>query len=289
MHKSLALAFVCSNSVFAQSLNMAGFEDVILKLSKPNPNKESVWNYTLTGYHMSRVNEQYRHMLTDGLLDAVFKQTAPDGSPIDRNIFNDSMTDNLLVDMNEIQDYGCWCNFGESWRKGRSKPVNVVDGFCKDLMNCYKCVGMDHDDESLVGVCDSTEEDYKGPSLIRVQQVGTLQACSEENADDPCKTRVCSCDTNFVYNLMQSFFGGTVFDLTPQHLGAGGNFDTELECPKADYVAISKSCCGIYPKRFPYGVTANRQCCVTKTYNPATKNCCVSPDGMVGTLQLGIC
>lgn len=126
--------------------------------------------------------------------------------------------------------------------------ANVVDGFCKDLMNCYKCVGMDHDDENLVGICDSTEEDYKGPSLIRVQQVGTLQACSEENADDPCKTRVCSCDTNFVYNLMQAFFGGTVFDLSPQHVGAGGNFDTELECPKAGYVAISKSCCGIYWK-----------------------------------------
>lgn len=286
MIKLISLSLFFSTTVLAQLSNMAGFEDVILKLSKPNPNKESVWNYTLTGYHMSRVNEQYRHMLTDGLLDAVFKQTAPDGSVINRNIFNDSMTDNLLIDMNEILTYGCWCNFGDNWRKGRSKPVNNVDGFCKDLMNCYKCVQKDHDSEGLSGICDATEEDYNGPSLIRVQQVGTLQACSEENNDDPCKTRVCSCDTNFVFNLMQAFFAGEVFDASPQH---GGSFDVDLECPKANNVAINKDCCGIYPKRFPFGVSSNRQCCVTKTYNPNSLNCCVSPDGMVGTLQLGIC
>ena len=243
MDKIIKLSLLSLTTIKSQ--NMAGFEDVILKLSKPDPNKESIWNYTLTGYHMSRVNEQYRHMLTDGLLDAVFKQTAPDGSPINRNIFNDSMTDNLLIDMNEIQDYGCWCNFGDNWRKGRSKPVNSVDGFCKDLMNCYKCVGMDHQNENLAGFCDSTEEDYKGPTLIRVQQVGTLQACSEENNDDPCKTRVCSCDTNFVYNLMQLFFAGEVFDPSPQHIGG---FDIESECPKANNVALNKDCCGIYKK-----------------------------------------
>lgn len=277
---------VLAAAVSAQLGDMAGFEDVILKLAKPDPNKQSVWNYTLTGFHMSRVNEQYRHMLTDGLLDAVFKQTAPDGTAINRNIFNDTMTDNLLIDMNEIQAYGCWCNFGDHWRHGRSKPVNEVDGFCKDLMNCYKCVQMDQEAESLPGICDAVDEEYKGPSLIRVQQVGVLQACSEENNDDPCKTRVCSCDTNFVYKLMEGFFAGIVFDATPQH---SGSFDIEASCPKGSHNAANKDCCGIYPKRFPYGVSANRQCCVSKTYNPASLNCCVSPDGMEGTLQLGIC
>jgi len=286
MSTSTLLVTLGTTTVLSQLTDMVGFEDVLLKLSKPDPNRESVWNYTETGYHLSRINAQYRNLLTDGLLDAVFKQIAPDGQPIDRNIFNDSMTDNLLIDMNEIQNYGCWCQFGDQWRKGRSKPVNEVDSFCKDLMNCYKCVNMDQQTENLPGICDGTEEEYVGPSLIKVQQQGVYSACLEENNNDPCKSRVCSCDTNFVYQLIEAFFDGHVLDYSFQH---SGGFDFENECPRSGNGYVDKACCGIYPKRFPYGVTANRQCCVTKTYNPNTLNCCVSPDGQTGTLQLGIC
>ena len=110
MSTSTLLVTLGTTTVLSQLTDMVGFEDVLLKLSKPDPNRESVWNYTETGYHLSRINAQYRNLLTDGLLDAVFKQIAPDGQPIDRNIFNDSMTDNLLIDMNEIQNYSVWEN-----------------------------------------------------------------------------------------------------------------------------------------------------------------------------------
>lgn len=191
--------------------------------------------------------------------------------------------------MSEITNYGCHCMFGAKWRHGRSKPVNIVDSTCKDLAMCYKCVFIDHDVEAIPGDCDTVTESYTGPSLIQVQNKGIFQACSDENAGDICKTRTCSCDTNFVYRLIEIFFDATSFDEQPQHDQNG--FDFENECPRRDDAgSLVKECCGTYPKRFPFGLReGQRACCVDRTYNPFNLNCCGANADGEGILQISIC
>lgn len=35
---------------------------------------------------------------------------------------------NLLTPYMAINDYACWCFFGQYWRKGKGKPENEIDG-----------------------------------------------------------------------------------------------------------------------------------------------------------------
>lgn len=42
-----------------------------------------------------------------------------------------------------LNNYGCWCGFGEKMKKGKGKPVDNYDRKCKELKLAYDCVEID--------------------------------------------------------------------------------------------------------------------------------------------------
>lgn len=282
------------NTVSAVDFNVSHVTDLFLKFAKLDEPADML-EMDLDQYHVTKMNNIYKNFLQGSLVNAVFHNTDPFGRPVNRDIFGGSMMDNLLIDVQEVSNYGCHCLFGEHWKLGRNKPVNEIDTFCKDLMYCYKCIEMDEFDVTgnLELVCDPVYEEYAAPSLVKVQEDGVFSACSAVNGGDGCKTRVCACDVNFVNKLLRSFYElhqGNSLDREPQHEGHhdGATFDFESRCLQVNTPVPEKRCCGSYPSRFPYGVKANRACCepIGKTYDPTMLTCCtVSPTE--GHLQIG--
>ena len=58
-----------------------------------------------------------------------------------------------------MQDYGCWCHFGEDWQKAGGQVKDEVDMRCKQLVNGYRCAkmdGIDRGDECNAGLVSYT-------------------------------------------------------------------------------------------------------------------------------------
>ena len=58
-------------------------------------------------------------------------------SSSNRNIFE--QLPEIMIPLN----YGCWCMYNEDYVNGKSKPVDQIDSFCRDLHNGYDCIVMD--------------------------------------------------------------------------------------------------------------------------------------------------
>lgn len=48
-------------------------QDIFLKLAQTKPTNDDILNSTIDEFHIGRINENYRHMLTDGLQRAANK------------------------------------------------------------------------------------------------------------------------------------------------------------------------------------------------------------------------
>ena len=90
-----------------------------------------------------------------------------------------------------------------------------------------------------------------------------------------CSIAACIVEASFVRNAQFWSFGNS---LEPEfrHADAGkGTFVVADSCPTTPGTPSSRSCCGSYPKRFPYRtVGGSRQCCVNKVFNSETLDCC---------------
>ena len=176
-------------------------------------------------------------------------------------------SDELLLTLEKIENYGCHCIFGDNWKKGRSRPLNDVDQSCKDLTNCYKCInldetyGMEND-----GSCDPEDQDFNFPDLDRAENEGILESCLAVNNNDICKARLCSCDTKFVLTIVEKFFEGLEIDNNSRHSGPGSQFFENYCPPTSSGFNVQKACCGDYPTRFPYRSDNGKACCLGKTY-----------------------
>ena len=49
--------------------------------------------------------------------------------------------------LNDVNEYGCWCYFGDKHGAGKSQPVNELDEHCKQLHEGYECAMLDDTDE----------------------------------------------------------------------------------------------------------------------------------------------
>lgn len=45
--------------------------------------------------------------------------------------------------LEEINNYGCWCNFGDEYVNGRGAPQDFIDNECKNLVQGYRCIVID--------------------------------------------------------------------------------------------------------------------------------------------------
>lgn len=180
-------------------------------------------------------------------------------------------------DMDLLNEYGCWCYFESDHGKGKGQPVNRVDAQCKILHDGYECAIIDAmeagDDE-----CVPWEVRYNsatGYGFGNAEVNLLIEECNSRNAKDSCEARACIVEGYFVVEMLDLFVSGQRVDPDMSH---GAGFDTSAECPTVSAAYSEKSCCGLYPLRFPYKTYGGeKDCCVNKTFLTAALECC--PDG----------
>ena len=92
-------------------------------------------------------------------------------SASNRNIF-DEMPE-ILIPLN----YGCWCMYNEDYVFGKSKPVDQIDSYCRDLHNGYDCIVMDMA-EAGNDACVPYEVDYGEKQIKKDKFFGFLSKFS---------------------------------------------------------------------------------------------------------------
>lgn len=172
--------------------------------------------------------------------------------------------------IDNLNEYGCWCYFGDDHGRGKGSAIDQIDEMCKILHDGYECAMRDAEDEG--STCVPWEVDYEsavGGSALTIQE-----ECAASNSGNNCAIRACIVEGSFLSNLLDAFVNGG--SINQNHLHSNG-FDPAIGCPvkKSGGGPSNKSCCGNYPDRFPYKtVGGDRQCCGNRTYNSLTLKCC---------------
>merc|ERR1711981_524711 len=178
-----------------------------------------------------------------------------------------------LAMFNQVDGYGCWCNFNEDYVLSKGPVQDPIDALCKRLVNGYHC-GI-HDGAVSGEPCQTNSEPYSVFNFIlNAQTVEQFCTTNPFNAGDDCKETACIVEGAFALELFAGMFGG---NLTPDpNLKHSGIFDPAVECVSAGGQGASqKDCCGAYPDRYPFKHFSNsRACCGQVTYAVANLQCC---------------
>lgn len=212
------------------------------------------------------------------------------------------------ADMAVMNNYGCWCYFEENIFKGHGQPQDEVDGFCKILNDGYNCIYIDGiQDLDTSTSCDPTTVQYNsifnGLNVYSMEEETIASECLRRNPDNLCSSSTCAVESLFIKSYMKYAVGGGTFDTSLKH---ENGFDSQGTCahlPQKSTEIIEsnglestdvtntsqtsktaqtaeRSCCGQYPKRYPFHTyNGDRACCVNKTYNSILNQCC--EDGSV--------
>lgn len=182
-----------------------------------------------------------------------------------------------------IDNYGCWCIFGDKRDKARGPTMNNVDRLCKSLQRGYDCVIIDENNEnqSNSDQCVPWDVDYNFDFSL-IGDIPTM--CKNSNPRSSCKTRSCMVEMKFMLSYLSEVFKGTIN--TDDQFSHNNGFDFNNECkrPSPD-VNPEKACCGDYPERYSYRTVGGvRACCNNRTYNTQLFTCCQD-----GSISMSLC
>merc|ERR1712150_331806 len=173
-------------------------------------------------------------------------------------------------EFNNINEYGCWCYFEHDYIKGRGKPKNDVDRFCKLLHDGYEC--------SISDGCPSSpwDVDYNTGTPAGLENL--REECLIKNAGNECAQNVCITEGWFVLSLFQQFLSFNQHDSSLLHSN-GFNVESQCKGGKGGNVNVvadeSRQCCGEYPTRHPFRSNGGaRSCCGSRTYEVGVFTCC---------------
>ena len=191
---------------------------------------------------------------------------------MDRGISADNFGDLKFI-FEDLQQYGCWCNFVEGRAHG-GHPVNDIDQMCKTLFDGYSCSGIDSEDS-----CKPYQVDYvsgfNSQSFFNTAEM--LKLACEQNNDNDCATTACITEGNFVRDIILEVIVNGYFDVSKKH---ANGFDVNVECNHKTGTHAQRVCCGEYPNRFPYNSKDGvKGCCGQNVYDTAMFECC--QDGSV--------
>lgn len=180
-----------------------------------------------------------------------------------------------VFDFSAIQNYGCWCYFGENAGKGFGIPRNPIDEICRDLQMCYRCAKIDSLLESEI--CRPGNTTYRVEMNHEVLTGNILASCKASNQNNNCQLHTCCCETDFITKLVKLLWDGYKFEPKYQH-DVFENFENECFQGGDTHVV---DCCGKYPDRRPYFADGFMECCGgIHLFNTNKKVCC--DDGTVG-------
>merc|ERR1712226_1725663 len=112
-----------------------------------------------------------------------------------------AFTGSIGKTVNSINEYGCWCYFGDDHGRGKGQPQDAIDEMCKVLADGYECAMRDAEDEGTT--CVPWEVEYV--SAIGGSGVGIGQECAAANEGNNCAARACAIEGSFIANLLDVF------------------------------------------------------------------------------------
>ena len=182
-----------------------------------------------------------------------------------------------------IWGYGCWCNFGANLMEGSGTPMNGHDIICQKMQLCLRCAKLDTQGEG--DSCDPKTKSYNAEFGFGNQSMDAQ--CLNQNQNDMCATRVCTCEMKLIADLVDYIFTGQGYDPSYRHESLGGNFDQNLACPigrSLDSAPADPICCGRYPDRVPFSSNSAKDCCLAsdQLYSVVHQKCCDS-----GVVEVG--
>jgi len=184
----------------------------------------------------------------------------------------------IQASIDNLNEYGCWCFFGDDHGRGKGQAVDEVDEICKTLHDGYECAMRDAEVEGTT--CVPWEVEYN--SAVGGADVSIAEGCAASNAGNNCAMRACIVEGTFSANLLNLFL--VQFKQPNQSFMARNGFDFATVCAtkKNGGGPSNKLCCGSYPERFPFKtLNGDRKCCGTRTYNSLTLKCCDSDSSTV--------
>lgn len=192
----------------------------------------------------------------------------------------------VQLQMDRLQEYGCWCYFDDLHGLGKGPTQNGYDEACKALHQGITCAAMDFPE------CDANSQVYDAKIRPDPETPGNVVVdCEAFNAGDECAISTCYLESHFITLLLAESLekeNTPQYDLFSQSQGFDRSACHGTKGPR-DH---DNMCCGQYTSntRRPVPVYAgdgDKQCCenlVTgkfKTYDATVSDCC---DGKVRTL-----
>lgn len=131
--------------------------------------------------------------------------------------------------MQQIQAYGCWCQFSDNtYIKGKGTPVDAIDRLCKGLSDNYECAAIDGQEEN--DECNPWDTYYSPPfgSFLAKEHDGVVTECNAMNGEGSCAARACISETVFINRLFHTILRGGKIISAHKH---SSDFDPHGDCP----------------------------------------------------------
>jgi len=147
-----------------------------------------------------------------------------------------------------IDEYGCWCYFGDDHGKGRGPAANEIDRICKKLHHGYSCILFDaeQEDPNPVDYCIPWREPYESGSGLGLLAEDPLndnnvnairKSCARANQNNDCARRTCIVENFFIIELVQAFLAGVQYDPNLKHWPVG-DWDRIDDCQHNDTASL---------------------------------------------------
>merc|ERR1711981_561410 len=117
------------------------------------------------------------------------------------------------LSLERIWDYGCWCNMGPNLKEGYSRAVDDYDMACQNMQRCLRCAEMDAVDGGYE--CNARTTPFTASFGFGAQNL--MADCESTNQDDPCAVTLCTCETQFISEIMDHLWEGKIYTSDYKH------------------------------------------------------------------------
>ena len=212
-------------------------------------------------------------------------QLIEENGELDRNL-QPSQNVPLSANFENIDNYGCYCNFQTNFSNGKGPFQDHIDQFCKKVQDGYFCASFDDP------TCDASQVSYNYPNpgtvLLYVlaptsaNMDAVMADCVSENPNNSCAQTACQIENYFIASVTSDITLGNI----DSNLQVDNGFDKTSTCvvnrvpsdgPGGDGREFPRrtECCGPVPHRFAYKhVDGRRECCGMHTFDAMLMQCC---------------
>lgn len=215
-----------------------------------------------------------------------------------------------LIEIMDLDRYGCWCYFDKDHGKGHGQPVDEFDSYCQHLHQGYDCAMIDAKANGEPE-CIAWETEYSIENIYT--RMNIYSECKVQNKGNLCAINACTVELNFIFFLFEKYFMNSYPALDNRHsLGFNpattchskesklrsleeaeygvtgknkrkgndrGNDDDDDDSADVEEPIVEEKpvmeCCGEYPYRHPYKPEEGlKGCCGSKTYSTRLLTCC---------------